>query len=87
MKAKVIVQVRLRSEKDGVLSERVCLVDNSRVKAGCWLTLKNSEDPKRRWKVTEVYEGGMLPLGGWNAGGPGKRNAATGEMPSAKGRR
>ena len=53
VKAKLVVQVKLR---DGT-TERVCFVDNAKVKPGSKVTLKNSEDPKRRWEVVRVFEG------------------------------
>ena len=57
MKAKIVVQVRLRSRnRDGSLTERTCLVDNARVRKGSKLTLSNSEDPRRTWEVIFVSE-------------------------------
>ena len=52
VKAKLVVQVKLRSGE----SERVCMIDNARIKVGSKVTLKNSEDPKRRWEVVWVSE-------------------------------
>ena len=72
MKAKIVVQVRLQSpDKDGSVSERTCLIDNAAVKKGSKVTLKNSEDPKRRWKVVYVSEGimGSSVHADWHVGG------------------
>ncbi len=67
MKAKLLVQVKLR---DGE-TERVRFIDNAKVKKGSKVTLKNSEDPKRRWLVLDVYS--EIPAdqihSDWHAGG------------------
>jgi hypothetical protein len=56
MKAKLVVQVLLRSPNaDGSYSERVCWVDNARVKVGSKLTLTNSENRRRRWEVMGMF--------------------------------
>jgi hypothetical protein len=65
MKAKLHVQVRLKSGE----TERVCWIDNAAVKKGSFVTLKNSEDPKRRWEVLQVSEQGEIPQGDWHVGG------------------
>lgn len=53
MKAKLITQVRLRSpNKDNTYSELTCYIDNAKVRVGSKVTLKNSDEPKRRWEVT-----------------------------------
>lgn len=72
MKAKMVVQVILRSpNKDGGYAERVCFVDNARVKVGSQLTLTNAEDPKRRWEVVEMHADMSLRdlHTDWHAGG------------------
>jgi len=67
MKAKLLVQVRLQSGD----TVRTCFIDNAKVKTGSKVTLKNSEDPKRRWEVLEVYS--EIPADqihtDWHAGG------------------
>lgn len=47
---------------------RVAWVDRD-VKAGDQLTLKNSEEPGRLWKVLYVYKTGAPPERGWRVGG------------------
>ena len=68
MKAKLVVQVRLRSGT----AERTCFIDNAKVRVGSKVTLKNSEDPKRRWEVTwkddHLKEPGSIHAD-WHAGG------------------
>lgn len=67
VKAKLLVQVKLR---DGE-TERVCFIDNAKVKIGSKVTLKNSDEPKRRWLVLEKYS--EIPADqvhtDWHAGG------------------
>jgi hypothetical protein len=67
VKAKLLVQAKLQ---DGE-TERVCWIDNAKVKKGSKVTLKNSENPKRRWLVLEVHS--EIPAdqihSDWHAGG------------------
>ena len=67
MKAKLVVQVRLR---DGD-TERTCWIDEARVRVGSKVTLKNPEDPKRRWEITEIFEAKDPAVihSDWHAGG------------------
>jgi hypothetical protein len=53
MKAKQVVQVRLRSpNKDEGFSERTCLIDNARVRVGSKITLTmNASDIHIDWRV------------------------------------
>lgn len=56
MKAKMVVQVLLRSPNaDGSYSERVCWIDNARVRVGSKVTLTNSENRRRRWEVVGTF--------------------------------
>ncbi len=67
VRAKLVVQVKLRSGT----SERVCMIDNAHVKVGSKVTLKNSEDPKRRWEVvwkSEAMDSAVVHID-WKAGG------------------
>ena len=72
MRAKLVVQVKLRSpNKDGSLTERVCLVDNGRVRKGSRVTLVNCEDPRRKWEVvwvSEALDSANIHID-WHAGG------------------
>ena len=72
MKAKLVVQVKLRSpNKDGGFSERVCFVDNARIRKGSKVTLSNSEDRRRRWEViwvSDSFDAAVIHLD-WEAGG------------------
>jgi hypothetical protein len=54
MKAKLITQVRLRSQNpDGkTYAELTCFIDNAKVRIGSKVTLKNSAEPDRKWEVT-----------------------------------
>jgi len=65
MKAKLVVQVKLQ---DGE-TQRVCLIDNAKVRRGSKITLKNSEDPKRRWLVLEVHPVTSPVNPDWHVGG------------------
>lgn len=58
MKAKLVVQVKLRSpNKDGEsFAERTCYVDDTDIRKGWRIKLKNSEDPDRWWKVIWVSD-------------------------------
>lgn len=72
VKARLIVQVRLRSpNKDGSVSERTCFVDNARIRKGSKITLSNSEDRRRRREVMWVSESmdAALIHADWNVGG------------------
>jgi len=52
MTARMLMQVKLRSpNKDDTCSELVCMINNTRVRVGQWITLANSEEPERRWEV------------------------------------
>lgn len=67
MKAKLVVQVKLRSGE----SERVCFIDNAHVRIGSRVTLKNSEDPRRRWEVvwkSEAVDSAVIHID-WKVGG------------------
>lgn len=72
MKAKMVVQVKLRAPNNSGWTERICFLDNAKIRKGSKVTLKNSEDPKRKWEVIWVSE---QPLDvtvlhtDWNVGG------------------
>lgn len=53
---KLVVQVKLRSpnEDGNGFSERTCFVDDTDIRRGQRIKLKNSEDPDRWWKVMRV---------------------------------
>jgi hypothetical protein len=63
--SKLLVQVKLRSGT----TERTCWIDNADVKTGYEITLKNSEEPGRRWRVITVSTEAVPPERGWHAGG------------------
>lgn len=72
MKAKMVVQVLLRSPNaDGSYSERVCWIDNARVRVGSKVTLTNSENRRRRWEVVGVFTEDFLNnlRTDWHVGG------------------
>lgn len=74
VKAKLVVQVKLRSPNygDGSFTERTCYVDDTDIRKGWRVKLKDSEDPERWWKVIwaseSVVDAATIPHG-WEVGG------------------
>ena len=69
----MVIQVKLRSAntEDRSFTERTCYVDDTDIRKGWRIKLKNSEDPERWWKViwaSEPVDAESLPAG-WDAGG------------------
>lgn len=60
-----VVQVLLRDEGNGRMTVNVDARPD--VKAGNWITLKDSDDPTKLWLITHVYETkrdkGSIPRG------------------------
>lgn len=66
----IVKQVILQSEYElGTSEQTVWVDDRPDLKLGVYITLKNSEDPERLWKVTNISEMSIQSYDinrGWN---------------------